>query len=133
MHEAFLRIAGAAARPAEEGRPDGIHRFSREQWTGALHRTRQAGSTWAGFVALANAHEEDFDTMDVNGGGFVDLQEFCEWCEAAEKRAGTARGVELGVNEQIDQPGGAPRRWHTTPLELHPGSARVGSCTSGGA
>jgi hypothetical protein len=40
----------------------------------------------------------------VNRGGYLSFQEFCEWIEAAEKRAGTPVGVDLGVNEPLDSP-----------------------------
>jgi len=56
--------------------------------------------------------------MDRNRGGYVDLQEFCEWLEAAEKRAGTAQGADLGVNEPLDRPAASGRKWHTKPLEM---------------
>jgi hypothetical protein len=105
---------------------NGDHRLSRDEWVRGLPRAREAGETWADSVALSSASEASFDEMDQNGGGFIDLQEFCEWVEAAEKRAGTHAGLELGVNEPIDAPAayGEGRKWHTTPLEMPNGRRR---------
>ena len=64
------------------------HRLSREEWAAALPHINHAGRTWADSLALANAREEDFES--VNRGGVIGLQEFCEWVEQAEKSAGSA-------------------------------------------
>ena len=90
----------------------------REEWKAALPQVRRAGQTWANSLALRSAKEEDFDDIDRNHGGFIDLQEFCEWVEAAEKLAGTSQGMELGVNEPIDRASVKGRQWHTSPLEM---------------
>ena len=74
--------------------------------------------------------------MDVNGGGHVDLQEFCEWVERAEKLAATPIGVELGVNEPLDRAAITPRQWHTAPcetlarLKAEGGSGGTAACKS---
>ena len=100
--------------------PDGDYRISRGEWLNGLPAVREAAASWAPYLALQRACEDDFDTIDQNGGGYVDFQEFCEWIEQAEKRAGTEAGIELGVNEPVDQPAYEPRQWHTAPLEVHP-------------
>ena len=41
-----------------------------------------AGTTWAASERLRHASVADFDAMDRNGGGYVDLREFCEWMAA---------------------------------------------------
>ena len=68
--------------------PEGDHRISRVEWKAALPKVREAAASWAPYLALQNASASDFDVIDVNRGGFVDLQEFCEWVEAAEKLGG---------------------------------------------
>lgn len=78
--------------------------LSREEWKGALGRVRKAGRSWAPYIRLRDAREDDFERMDQNGGGYIDFREFCEWIEAAEKAAGTPAGIELGVNEPIEHP-----------------------------
>ena len=89
------------------------HRISRAEFVAALPRINLAGRTWANSIAFANATESSFDEIDQNGGGIIDLQEFCEWAERAEKLGGTSQGKELGVNEPIDLPSyGAHREWH---------------------
>ena len=89
------------------------HRISRAEFVAALPRINLAGRTWANSIAFANATESSFDEIDQNGGGIIDLQEFCEWAERAEKLGGTSQGKELGVNEPIDRPSyGAHREWH---------------------
>ena len=113
-YEIFLLVdGGTAGRTAEDD-----HRLSRAEWNAALPQVQAAAWRWAPYVALQSACEADFDVIDQNGGGFIDLQEFCEWIEAAEKRAGTEAGKELGVNEPIDAPGKSPRKWHIGPLEM---------------
>ena len=72
--------------------PEGDLRISRAEWVAALPAVRAAGSSWAPYLALQRATVEDFDAIDQNNGNYVDLQEFCEWVEAAEKRAGTHAG-----------------------------------------
>ena len=73
-------------------------------------------------LALRNATVEDFEAMDRNRGGYVDLQEFCEWVEDAEKRAGTAQGLALGVNEPVDRPSHKTKKVPFAP-ELPEGAA----------
>ena len=97
--------------------PEGDNRISREEWNNAVREVRKAGRTWAPFIALKEATEETFDEIDQNGGGHIDLQEFCEWIEKAEKEAGTSFGVDLGVNEPIDRAANNARKWFTSPLE----------------
>ena len=92
------------------------HRLSREEWAAALPHINHAGRTWADSLALANAREEDFES--VNRGGVIGLQEFCEWVEQAEKSAGSAQGTELGVSEPIGAPAHHGRRSQRRPLEL---------------
>ena len=129
-YEVFMMIDGATAK-LENGRYKGDHRLSRDEWENALPMIRRAGATWADSIALREATAEDFDVIDRNHGGFIDLQEFCEWVEHAEKRAndgrGNAKGVELGVNEPVDAAGrfvfDSDRKWFTTPLEMRPGNA----------
>ena len=105
---------------------DKDHRLSRDEWVAKLPQMVEAGQTWADSIALASATAASFDEMDQNDGGMIDLQEFCEWVEAAEKRAGTAQGLELGVNEPIDRPSyGSHRIWHTTPLEMRGDGTRT--------
>ena len=92
-----------------DGGTDGItaeddHRISRDEFLAALPRIVEAGRTWANSLAFANATAESFEQMDQNRGGIIDLQEFCEWAESAEKLTHTAQGADLGVNEPIDRP-----------------------------
>ena len=88
------------------------HRISRAEFVAALPRINLAGRTWANSIAFANATESSFDEIDQNGGGIIDLQEFCEWAERAESSRHVT-GKELGVNEPIDRPSyGAHREWH---------------------
>ena len=130
MSSRIMMIDGATAK-LENGRYKGDHRLSRDEWENALPMIRRAGATWADSIALREATAEDFDVIDRNHGGFIDLQEFCEWVEHAEKRAndgrGNAKGVELGVNEPVDAAGrfvfDSDRKWFTTPLEMRPGNA----------
>lgn len=102
----------------------GCVRVQRDEWVAALPYVREAGETWANSLALRNAVAEDFDSMDQNGGGYIDLQEFCEWAEQAEKTAGTEQGRDLGVNEPADHASVAGRNWHTSPLEMGAGMGR---------
>ena len=95
------------------------HRISRDEFIAALPKIVQAGRTWANSLAFANATADSFEQMDQNRGGIIDLQEFCEWAESAEKLAHTEQGADLGVNEPIDRPAyGAHRNWHTSQLEM---------------
>jgi hypothetical protein len=55
--------------------PEGDHRITFDEWSAALPRLHHAANTWAPFVALREASEEDFGRIDQNGGGVVDLQE----------------------------------------------------------
>ena len=84
--------------------------------SGGALPVEHAGRTWADSLALANAREEDFES--VNRGGVIGLQEFCEWVEQAEKSAGSAQGTELGVSEPIGAPAHHGRRSQRRPLEL---------------
>ena len=54
------------------------------------------GASWADSPVLANASEADFDSMDVNHGGIIDLQEYIDW-----------------LNGQATE-----RKWHLNPLEM---------------
>lgn len=116
--------------------PEGDYRISRDEWLQALPKVRVAALSWAPFIALRAASAADFDEMDVNGGGHVDLQEFCEWVERAEKLAATPIGVELGVNEPLDRAAITPRQWHTAPcetlarLKAEGGSGGTAACKS---
>lgn len=58
---------------------DEDNRISRQEWEAALGKLRRAGATWATSERLRHASVADFDAMDRNGGGYVDLREFCEW------------------------------------------------------
>jgi len=58
---------------------DEDNRISRQEWEAALGELRRAGATWATSERLRHATVADFDAMDRNGGGYVDLREFCEW------------------------------------------------------
>lgn len=87
-----------------DGGSDGItadddKRLSRKEWDAALRKVQQAGATWAPYVGLRTATSASFDEIDTNGGGYITLTEFCEWLEAAEKKAGTLAGKELAVGE----------------------------------
>ena len=75
----------------------------REAWAAAVANVRTAGQTWAPFIRLMEATEQDFDVIDRHARGFVTFREFCEWVETAEKKLGTDAGLELGVNEPIDE------------------------------
>ena len=43
--------------------------------------------------------DEIFDEIDVSGGGFISLSEWCEWLEAAEVAASTPVGIELAQQQ----------------------------------
>lgn len=86
----------------ERGAAD--HRIERQEWVAGVAAVRRAGHSWAPYIRLREARPSDFEDIDRNGGGVVDFREFCEWVEATEKIAGTAIGIELGVNEPIDSP-----------------------------
>ena len=89
------------------------HRLSRAEFIAALPVINECGRTWANSIAFANATAESFDEIDQNGGGYIDLMEFCEWAERYEKLGQTEQGRDLGVNEPIDRPSyGAHREWH---------------------
>jgi len=112
---------------AIDGRTDGVtaeddHRISKDEWAAALKSglIQRAAATYADFVALRAPKMEDFDEMDQNHGGYIDLQEFCEWVESKEKLGHTTAGADLGVNEPIDKPNnpGGGRKWFTSPVEM---------------
>ena len=89
-----------------DGGTDGIteeddHHLSREEWDAALPKVRRAGATWAASLALRDASKGDFDVMDQNRGGYINLQEFCNWLEAAEKRAGASRTKKLAAKKSV--------------------------------
>ena len=46
-----------------------------EEWQAALPMVRHAGETWANSLALRKATFDDFDDIDRNRGGYIDLQE----------------------------------------------------------
>ena len=57
--------------------PQGDHRISRDEWVAALPKIQDAANCWAPYLALQEATADDFDAIDVNNGGMIDLQEFC--------------------------------------------------------
>jgi len=93
--EVFVMVDGGSSGVTA----DDDKRLSRREWKAALSKIVQAGNSWAPYVALCGATEASFDEMDTNRGGFITLTEFCEWCEQAEKAAGTQAGKELAVGE----------------------------------
>ena len=46
---------------------------------------------------LMSAPRSDFVRVDVNQGGYITLQEWCEWLELAERRLGTPTGADLSA------------------------------------
>ena len=62
-------------------------RIAEKEWARATEMLRTAGRTWAPFLRLADPHLASAfrGSVDKNGGGYVDLREFCEWMEEAEK------------------------------------------------
>ena len=59
--------------------PEGDHRISRDEWRRAIPKVRAAAATWAPYVALRGVSEADFDDIDQNRGGMVDLQVWLRW------------------------------------------------------
>jgi len=93
--EVFMMIDGGSAGVTA----DDDKRLSRAEWNAAIRQIQQAGASWAPYVALRRATAASFDAIDTNGGGYITLTEFCEWCEVAEKEEGTPAGRELAVGE----------------------------------
>ena len=96
MYHVFALIDGMG----EGVTKDDDRKLSLEEWKQALPQVKEAGASWAPFVALQNASEDDFATMDADGGGSVWLVEFCEWIDNEEKKANTATGMELGIGDE---------------------------------
>ena len=85
--------AGSRSRAAD-------HRISRAEWAAAVPFLSAAARTWAPFEALRDCSAADFDRIDVNGGGFISLAEWCEWLAAAEVARCTPMGLELAGSRQ---------------------------------
>ena len=69
-YEVFMAIDGGTVGVTKED----DHRLSRDEWEHALPMIRKWGATWADSLALRDASAEDFDVIDRNHGGYIDLQ-----------------------------------------------------------
>jgi len=109
-YEVFMAIDGGT-----EGRTvEDDNRLSRDEWVAALPRLCMWGASWARSVALTTVRAEEFADVDANNGGYIDLQEFCEW--AQKKETG---GASAGAHSAARKPERKPeRKWHTKPLEM---------------
>ena len=97
LYEVFLGIDSGDDDATGAGADD--QRLSRKEWSRALPQIREAGSTWAESIVLANASMHDFDKMDPKETGFVDLVQFVSWIKATEKKLAAKR---RGAKQQPD-------------------------------
>jgi len=75
-------------------------KISRDEWIKSVDTMKEIGNSWAGFVKLKTASEEDFDKMDLDGQGSVLLIEFCKWIKQGEIEAGTDLGKDLKIGDE---------------------------------
>ena len=117
-YEVFSRVVDRGSQAAMAMDSMQLHedsRMLREEWTTGITGVREAGRTWAPFIALREASAADYDSMDASGGGHVILRDFCDWIEQTEKAAGTPYGLELGVNEDQHSSRALPNELRSPP------------------
>ena len=94
MYDAFSKIDGGGS-----GRAGDDRKIDPKEW-----RHGYLGATGYGFIAFEDLTDRAsakamFDQMDDNGGGVVDLREFCSFIKEAEVAAGTDMGKVLAAQE----------------------------------
>lgn len=94
MYEGFCRIDGFG-----DGKEGDDRKIDIVEWIAGYK-----GVSDLGFVALASIVDDEtatvvWDSMDSNGGGFVLLDEWCEYIKASEIKHGTPIGALLAAEE----------------------------------
>lgn len=97
--EVFSMIDGAAG----DSTATDDRRISLAEWELGVNKIVRAGLTWAPYVALSSATKASFAQMDLNQGGYVSLNEFCDWIKAAEIEAKTPAGTDFSTGARAHQ------------------------------